>query len=46
MLDEFIAHRQSERRIADIFGTLDWAKPFDHQAERSRATKSCGTTKA
>ena len=46
MLDEFIAHRQSERRIADIFGNVDCAKPFDHKAERSSAAISCGTTKA
>ena len=45
MLDEFIARRTSLRRIADIFGTLDWDESFDRQAERSSAARSCGTTK-
>ena len=45
-LYEIVGRRQSERRIADIFGNVDCAKPFDHKAERSRAAKSCGTTKA
>jgi hypothetical protein len=31
----FIAHRE-QRRVADLFGKLEWDPSFDHKAERSR----------
>ena len=46
MLYEFVGRRQSQRRVAVIFGRLDWDESFDYQAERSATAKSCGTTKA
>ena len=45
MLYEFVGRRQSQRRVADIFSTLDWDESFDYKAERSSAARSCGTTK-
>ncbi len=34
-LQEFIARRQ-QRRLVELFGSLDWDPDFDHKAERSR----------
>jgi len=34
-LQEFIARRE-QKRIADLFGKLDWDSSFDYKAERSR----------
>jgi hypothetical protein len=34
-LQEFIARRE-QRRIADLFGKLEWEPSFDYKAERSR----------
>lgn len=34
-LKEFIARRE-QRRIAELFGTLEWDPAFDYKAERSR----------
>lgn len=37
-LREFIA-RHEQRRMGDLFGTLDWDDSFDHKAERDRSKK-------
>ncbi len=34
-LREFIARRE-QRRVAELFGKLEWDTSFDHKAERSR----------
>ncbi len=34
-LQEFIARRE-QRRIAELFGKLEWDSSFDYKAERSR----------
>lgn len=34
-LQEFIARRE-QRRVADLFGKLDWDSSYEHKAERSR----------
>jgi Arc/MetJ family transcription regulator len=34
-LQEYIA-RRDQRRVADLFGKLEWDKSFDYKAERSR----------
>ena len=34
-LQEFIARRE-QRRVAELFGKLEWDASFDHKAERSR----------
>ena len=34
-LHEFIARRE-QRRVADLFGKLDWDASFDYKAERFR----------
>ena len=34
-LREFIARRE-QRRLLDLFGTLEWDLTYDHKAERSR----------
>jgi Arc/MetJ family transcription regulator len=34
-LKEFVARRE-QRKLADLFGKLDWDASFDHKAERSR----------
>jgi len=34
-LQEFIARRE-QRRVAELFGKLDWDASFDYKAERSR----------
>ena len=34
-LQEFIARRE-QKRVADLFGKLDWDTSFDYKAERSR----------
>jgi Arc/MetJ family transcription regulator len=34
-LQEFIARRE-QRRVAELFGKLDWDASFDHKAARSR----------
>lgn len=34
-LKEFIARRE-QKKIAELFGKLDWDPSFDHKAERSR----------
>ena len=35
-LEEFIARRE-QRRIGELFGTLEWDRDHDHKAERSRS---------
>jgi hypothetical protein len=32
---EFIARRE-QRKIVELFGTLDWDASYDHKSERSR----------
>ena len=34
-LQEFIARRE-QKRVADLFGKLDWDSSFDFKSERSR----------
>ena len=34
-LEEFIA-RHEQRRITELFGTLEWDDSFDYKAERDR----------
>ena len=34
-LQEFIARRE-QRRVAELFGKLDWDASFDYKAERDR----------
>ena len=34
-LQEFVARRE-QRRVADLFGKLDWDSSFNYKAERSR----------
>jgi hypothetical protein len=34
-LQEFIARRE-QRRIAELFGKLEWDESFDYKAERAR----------
>ncbi len=34
-LKEFIARRE-QRRLAELFGKLDWDPAYDYKAERSR----------
>lgn len=34
-LREFVA-RRSQRRLLELFGTLEWDERHDHKAERSR----------
>ena len=35
-LHEFIARRE-QRRLLDLFGSLEWDPDFDYKAERSRS---------
>ncbi|MGE0314139.1 MAG: type II toxin-antitoxin system VapB family antitoxin [Lautropia sp.] len=35
-LREFIARRE-QRKVAELFGKLDWDSSFDYKAERSRS---------
>jgi Arc/MetJ family transcription regulator len=34
-LKEFITRRE-QRRVAELFGKLEWDAPFDYKAERAR----------
>jgi hypothetical protein len=34
-LQEFIARRE-QRRVADLFGKLEWDSAYDYRAERAR----------
>ena len=34
-LKEFVARRE-QRKVAELFGKLEWDPSFDHKAERSR----------
>ena len=34
-LQEFVARRE-QRRLLELFGSLDWDSTFDYKAERSR----------
>jgi Arc/MetJ family transcription regulator len=34
-LREFIARRE-QRRVTDLFGTIDWQPDYDYKRERSR----------
>lgn len=34
-LQEFIARRE-QRKVAELFGSLDWDTSYDYKAERSR----------
>ena len=36
-LPDFVARRE-QRRVADLFGELEWGPGYDFSAERSRAT--------
>ena len=35
-LKEFVARRE-QKKITELFGTLDWDASFDYKAERSRS---------
>ena len=35
-LEEFIARRK-QRKLLDLFGSLDWDPSYDHKRERSRS---------
>ena len=35
-LEEFVARRE-QKRIAELFGTLDWDPDYDYKSERSRS---------
>ncbi|MEK8051461.1 type II toxin-antitoxin system VapB family antitoxin [Ideonella sp. DXS22W] len=35
-LKEFIARRE-QKKLADLFGKLDWDPSYDHKQERSRS---------
>jgi Arc/MetJ family transcription regulator len=35
-LREFVARRE-QRRLLELFGSLEWDPDFDHKAERSRS---------
>lgn len=35
-LQEFIARRE-QRRVVELFGTLDWDPEYDYKTERSRS---------
>jgi Arc/MetJ family transcription regulator len=35
-LREFVARRE-QKKVADLFGKLDWDASFDYKAERSRS---------
>jgi hypothetical protein len=35
-LREFVARRE-QRKVADLFGKLDWDASFDYKSERSRS---------
>lgn len=35
-LKEFIARRE-QKKLADLFGKLDWDPSYDHKSERSRS---------
>jgi hypothetical protein len=35
-LEEFIARRE-QKRLLDLFGTLDWNPDYQYKAERSRS---------
>ncbi|MEY4214674.1 MAG: hypothetical protein RL458_2900 [Pseudomonadota bacterium] len=35
-LREFVARRK-QKKVADLFGKLDWDASFDYKAERSRS---------
>jgi hypothetical protein len=37
-LEEFIARRE-QRRILELFGTLDWDPTYDYKASRTRGIK-------
>jgi hypothetical protein len=34
-LEEYIA-RHEQRRLTELFGSLDWDRDYDHKAQRSR----------
>jgi len=36
-LQEFIARRE-QRRVAELFGELEWETTYDYKGERSRGT--------
>ena len=44
-LQEFIARRE-QRRVAELFGTLEWDASFDYKAERNRQRWICSSTRA
>lgn len=44
-LQEFIARRE-QKRVAELFGTLDWDASFDYKAERSRESWACSSIQA
>ena len=35
-LEEFIARRE-QRKVIELFGSLEWDPSYDHKAERERA---------
>ena len=45
VFQEFIARRE-QRRIAELFGKLEWDASFDYKAERARKRGVCLLTRA
>lgn len=39
-LQEFIVLRE-QRRLAELFGKLEWDTAYDYKAERSRKPRAC-----
>ena len=35
-LEEFVAHRE-QKRLLELFGSLEWDRTYDHRSERERA---------
>ncbi|MGH8963091.1 MAG: type II toxin-antitoxin system VapB family antitoxin [Jatrophihabitantaceae bacterium] len=40
-LEEFIARRE-QRKLLDLFGTIEWDETYDYKAERSRTPAELG----
>jgi len=43
-LQEFIARRE-QRRVAELFGKLEWDSAYDYKAERARKSWVCSWTR-
>jgi Arc/MetJ family transcription regulator len=39
-LREFVARRE-QRKVAELFGKLDWDQTYDYKAERVRGNPTC-----